>query len=131
MNNPAKPEQQPRLVVLFDGGCPLCRREIAHYRRLDRGARVRWVDITAPATPPEAFGIALGEALSLFHVRDEAGRWQIGAYGFVSLWEALPYYRHAGRLIRRLRLTGILDRAYRRFARWRFSRRCDEGCRLS
>jgi predicted DCC family thiol-disulfide oxidoreductase YuxK len=131
MNITRNTAHDARVLVLFDGGCPLCRREIAHYRRLDRAARVYWVDITAPATPPEAFGIDLGEALSLFHVRDVAGRWQIGAYGFVTLWEALPYYRHAGRLIRRLRLTGILDRAYRRFARWRFARRCDEGCRLS
>jgi predicted DCC family thiol-disulfide oxidoreductase YuxK len=29
-----------RPVVFYVGGCPLCRREISHYRRLDRRGAV-------------------------------------------------------------------------------------------
>lgn len=32
-------------VVFFDGGCPLCVREISHYKRLDRDGAVSWVDL--------------------------------------------------------------------------------------
>ena len=43
---------EPHLpVVFFDGGCPLCRREIAHYRRIDTAQRLCWVDA---ASEPEA-----------------------------------------------------------------------------
>ena len=33
-----------RPMVFYDGGCPLCRREIAHYRRIDSTGSLRWVD---------------------------------------------------------------------------------------
>ena len=29
-----------RPMVFYDGGCPLCRREIAHYRRIDSAERL-------------------------------------------------------------------------------------------
>lgn len=34
-----------RPVAFYDGGCGLCRREIAHYRAIDRDNRIEWVDI--------------------------------------------------------------------------------------
>ena len=36
-----------RPVVLFDGGCPMCSREIAHYRRLGGAEAIDWIDIAA------------------------------------------------------------------------------------
>jgi len=41
------PETIPALTVYFDGACPLCRREIAHYRSRDRAARIAFLDIAA------------------------------------------------------------------------------------
>ena len=35
------------LRVLFDGGCPLCRREIALYQRLRPSRPIEWIDIDA------------------------------------------------------------------------------------
>ena len=38
----------PHEVTLFwDGGCPLCRREIAYYKFLDHEKRVNWINIEA------------------------------------------------------------------------------------
>ena len=39
----------PQLTVFFDGACPICSREIAHYRRRDSEGRLRLVDIAAPS----------------------------------------------------------------------------------
>jgi predicted DCC family thiol-disulfide oxidoreductase YuxK len=38
-----------RLTVFHDGACPLCRREIALMRRLDRRGRIEFVDVADPA----------------------------------------------------------------------------------
>jgi len=38
-------------TVYFDGACPLCRREIALYRRAAGEGRIDWVDASACAPP--------------------------------------------------------------------------------
>jgi len=42
-----------RPILFYDGQCPLCRKEIAHYQRLDRQQRVDWQDLFAPESSPE------------------------------------------------------------------------------
>ncbi|MGB1022597.1 MAG: thiol-disulfide oxidoreductase DCC family protein, partial [Synechococcus sp.] len=37
----------PDLTLLFDGGCPLCVREVRFLQRRDRQARLAFVDIDA------------------------------------------------------------------------------------
>jgi predicted DCC family thiol-disulfide oxidoreductase YuxK len=118
--------QPPKPVVLYDGGCALCRREIDHYRGLDRAGRVVWVDIASQGAELDRYGITAEQAMARFHVRDARGQWQTGAWGFAELWSHLPYFSALGWLLRRLRLVGPLDLAYRRFARWRLRRR--QGC---
>jgi len=114
-------------VVLFDGACSLCRREIAHYRRVDHASRVTWVDLSDFGPGRVVCGIAYEDAMAVFHVRDTQGNWHRGAFGFVELWHHLGGYRWLGRFIRSLRLTPLLDRAYLHFARWRLRRKCDDA----
>jgi len=118
-------------VVLFDGGCRLCAREIAHYRRLNGAERLTWVDIRRVSDLENRYGIRPNDAMARFHVRDRHGRWLTGAWAFAELWSHLPWYRLAGAALRRLRLLPLIDRAYAPFARWRLARRCREGsCNL-
>ena len=117
---------QRRAVVLFDGGCPMCSREIAHYRRLDGAEAVDWIDITAADSLQAHYGVSPEIAMARFHVRDSQGRWQTGAWGFVELWSHLAAYRWLAAGMRSLRVIGILDYAYTLFARWRLRRRCDD-----
>lgn len=110
-----------RPVVFYDGGCPVCRREIAHYRRLDRAGRVQWADIDADPTALDGTGIDPVDAMRRFHVIDAAGRVRSGAAAFTVVWDALPGWRHVARGIRALRLVAPLERVYVRWAerRWR------------
>ena len=39
-----------RLTVWYDGACPLCIREIALMRRLDKRQRIAFEDVTEPST---------------------------------------------------------------------------------
>ena len=125
-NAAADPAPQ-RPLVLFDGSCPLCSREIRHYRRVRGADRIRWLDISAGDTPMPIDGIDRAAAMARFHVRDPVGRWHGGAHGFAELWSHLRGYRHLSRLLRTLGLVPLLDRLYTRFARWRLRHRCQSA----
>jgi len=111
-------------TVFYDGACQLCRREIGHYRRLDRAARIVWLDISQDTAALQAHGLSLEAAMERLHVLDADGVMQTGAYGFATLWDALPGYRWLSRTLRVTRTLARLDRAYAVFARWRLQHRC-------
>jgi predicted DCC family thiol-disulfide oxidoreductase YuxK len=117
----------PRPVVFYDGDCPLCRREIAHYRRLDREARLCWVDAAAETELLARYDLSQQSAMAELHVLDTAGRWQRGVDAFLVIWQHLPGYHWLERVVRGLRLRRPLGFLYRRFAAWRYRRRCSAG----
>ena len=119
-----------RPMVFYDGGCPLCRREIAHYRHLDRHGRLCWVDICAQPDVLAHYGITWKSAMQRLHVRDVDGRMLTGAYAFAALWQRLPYYRWLATLVSLPGMLLLLDKAYSGFAHWRWKRRCDAMCRI-
>ena len=114
-------------AVFYDGQCPLCRREIRHYRRLRGAERVIWVDITENEEMLQIYGLQREAAMARFHVRDAAGNWHTGAAGFIELWSNLPAYSRLSRIIRALRLENTLDWIYTRFANWRLQQRCKDS----
>jgi predicted DCC family thiol-disulfide oxidoreductase YuxK len=113
--------------MFYDGECPLCRREVAHYRRLDHARRIEWSDITQEPDRLDSYGISMQAAMQRLHVRDGNGVMHTGAYAFNVLWQQLPYYRRFAWLIEKSGLLPLLDWAYVRFAGWRLRRRCTEG----
>lgn len=117
----------PAATVFYDGACPLCRREIAHYRRLRSADALSWIDIACDDAALRQHGLRRDTAMARFHVRDAQGRWHTGAWAFAELWSHLPGYRWLAASLRLLRLLPLLDQAYVRFARWRLQRRCGEG----
>ncbi|MGB5425202.1 MAG: DUF393 domain-containing protein [Gammaproteobacteria bacterium] len=121
---------EPHLpLVFFDGGCPLCRREIAHYRHIDTAQRLRWVDVVSEPEALSRHGLSLEAAMAELHVLDGAGHWQRGIDAFLVIWQQLPAYRWLAKIITALGLRRPLAFAYRHFAAWRNQRRCaDHGC---
>jgi predicted DCC family thiol-disulfide oxidoreductase YuxK len=109
------------LTVLYDGGCPLCRREIGHARRLAAGrggAGLDFVDIAAGACPlPDA--PPQPALLARFHVRRADGRWLSGAEAFAAMWARLPGWRWLAWIARRPGMLQVLERAYAGFLRVR------------
>jgi predicted DCC family thiol-disulfide oxidoreductase YuxK len=127
MNQQQAADWNPKPTVLYDGGCPMCSREIRHYRKLAGAENIAWIDVADAATTMPIDGVDRDTAMAAFHVRDSSGVWQTGAYGFVELWSHLRGYRHLASSLRFARLLPLLDAAYHRFARWRLNRRCDSG----
>ena len=60
-------EPMSELSVYYDGACPLCRAEIAHYRRCRGAEALSFVDVSTTA-PSE--GLSCRQALARFHVRE-------------------------------------------------------------
>jgi predicted DCC family thiol-disulfide oxidoreductase YuxK len=103
----------PVLTVYFDGSCPLCRREIALYRRLPEALNLSWVDVS--------LGQELGPALTCqaamarFHVRHNDGRLVSGAAAFSDLWRCFSGWRWLGVVSAWPLLAGLFEVAYRLF----------------
>ena len=108
----------PPLRVYYDGACPLCRREIGHYQGLQASCPVRWVDVSADATPLPA-GVTTADALARFHVSLPDGGVVSGARAFIELWARMPGWRWLARVLRVPPLPWVAERAYRVFLRAR------------
>ncbi len=109
------PEAQPtpELTVYFDGSCPLCRREIALYRRQRGAERLLWLDVSVGGHLGE--GLSCEAAMRRFHVREAQGRLLSGGAAFARLWRALPGWRVLGWLFAGPPLSWGLEAAYRLF----------------
>ncbi len=105
-------EASPSLTVWFDGACPLCRREIALFKRLDRQGAIHFEDVDrADAVCP----LDRAELLSRFHAQERGYPVVSGAAAFAALWRAIPLLRPFGEIARLPPILWALDFAYRRF----------------
>jgi predicted DCC family thiol-disulfide oxidoreductase YuxK len=89
---------QGTCTVYFDGACPICRREIAHYRTREGAADISWVDVTESAAADLGTDLERDAALARLHVRREDGSLVSGAAAFATIWGRLPAYAWLGRI---------------------------------
>jgi predicted DCC family thiol-disulfide oxidoreductase YuxK len=103
------------LIVWYDGACPLCIREIAMMRRLDRAGRINFVNV---ADPNASCPLDRTLLLARFHA-SENGTILSGAAAFASMWRAIPLLRPLGLVARNRTILALLERAYLMFLRFR------------
>ena len=81
---------QSDLTLLFDGGCPVCVREVRFLRGRDRHHRIAFVDIDAPDYDPTAYaGISYRTAMGRIHALNSNG----------DVLQDIAVFREAYRLI--------------------------------
>ena len=107
--------QTAALTVYFDGGCPVCSAEIAHYRRQPGAQACQWVDAAACAEAELGPGLTRDAALRRFHVRGADGQLVGGMRGFAALWRTLPRTAWLGRVASFGPMPALLDLAYAAF----------------
>ena len=105
-----------KLIVWHDGGCPLCRREIALMRRLDRRGKIDFVDVMR--LPEALCPIDRATMLVRFHA-SENGQLLTGAAAFAAMWRAIPLLRPFGLAARSPWILAKLERLYLLFLRLR------------
>jgi predicted DCC family thiol-disulfide oxidoreductase YuxK len=111
-------DDRPPLTVLYDGACPLCRREIGVYRGLRPNQPICFSDVSdqAQQLPP---GTTREQLMARFHVRGRNGELLSGAQAFLALWAALPGWRWLARVGRMPGMAWAMEQSYRLFLRWR------------
>ncbi|GAB5406047.1 MAG: DUF393 domain-containing protein [Aureliella sp.] len=122
-------EKGKRLEVFYDSECPLCNREIAVLRWMDRRDRVQFTDIASPEFDAANYKRADNEFVDEIQGRLADGQWITGVEVLRQLYAAVGF----GLFMIPTRWPGIshaLEWAYRIFARNRlkWTGRCNEHC---
>ena len=100
-----------RVTVWYDGACPLCVREIALMRRLDKAKRLHFIDADDPGA---VCPVDRKLALSRLHARED-GRLLSGAAAFAAMWRVIPQLRWLGLAAQVPPVGWALEGGYRAF----------------
>ncbi len=108
-----------KLTLLFDGGCPLCQREVSFLRSRDNQNNIEFVDIDSPNYNPDLYGgISYREAMGRIHALTSSGetlkdvRVFREAYRLVGLgWVYAPTNWPV--------LGALVNEIYRLWSKWR------------
>lgn len=103
------------LILYYDGLCPLCSREIAHFKRRVLHGEVSFLDITDPSFDAASHGVDPRRIHKVMHAR-RGEKVLTGLDAFIALWEIVPGYGWLARLARLPVLYGILTLGYFVFA---------------
>jgi 3-demethoxyubiquinol 3-hydroxylase len=105
------------ITVFFDGGCPLCRREVGIYQRASAGLPVHWHDVNIDDTALPT-GLNRDQALVRFHVLKQTGdqsQLLSGAKAFTALWSQIPGWKWLGLIGSMPIIVSLLEILYRTF----------------
>jgi predicted DCC family thiol-disulfide oxidoreductase YuxK len=105
----------PRVKVWFDSNCPLCTREIALMRKMDKRGAIRFIDIMSEGN---MCPLPTADLLARLHA-EENGKMLSGAAAFAAMWRAIPILRPIGILARSEWILAGLEAAYKVFLRVR------------
>ncbi len=111
-------ETTDMLTVLYDGDCPLCRREIAHVKGLAEqrsDSALCFVDISREADSDPTYAADRAMLLARFHVQRADGSRLHGAAAFVAMWRRLPGWRWLAHVARLPGMLPLMELAYRGF----------------
>lgn len=114
MRSKKDPKNAKPIEVMFDGACPLCRREIGFYQKLKSTEEIAWIDVSkcdfqAPS------GMTKKQLLQRFHLITPAGKILSGAAAFVFVWKTLPGWRWISKFSRLPGMLPLMEWLYRGF----------------
>ena len=104
------------LTVFFDGACPICDREIALMKRLDRRRRLEFCDFSAQEYDAASSGFAAADLAAVIHARWADGSVITGVEVFRAMWQAVGL-GFLARLSRLSLVEPLVLKAYAWFAR--------------
>jgi predicted DCC family thiol-disulfide oxidoreductase YuxK len=108
-----------RPVVYYDGGCPVCSREIGAYQKQAASKSFDWVDVTCADSETLGPGLTREKAMARMHVRRADGTLASGAAAFAEIWRGFPALRWLGVLLGLPPFGAMAELGYRAFLKIR------------
>jgi predicted DCC family thiol-disulfide oxidoreductase YuxK len=105
-----------RVAVFFDGGCPLCSREIEHYRKKPRSSQIDWIDIDKPGFDAKLHGLDPEKIHARFHAKNQDGIILEGVDAFNAIWHELGILKPLSWAAESRLTRPVLDLGYSVFA---------------
>jgi predicted DCC family thiol-disulfide oxidoreductase YuxK len=118
------------IEVFYDGGCPLCAREMNWLRRWDKGSRIKFTNIDDPTFDAAAHGKSIAQLMAKMHGRLPDGTWLRGVEVFRRLYSAIGF-RSLVFISRLPFISQVLNAGYWLFAknrRWLTGRCANNSC---
>lgn len=81
------------IQVFYDGACPLCSKEIEHYRKIDTESKIEFVDIASSSFEASSYGIEGRDYNKKFHVKTADGEFLEGLEAFQQIWTTIDCFR--------------------------------------
>ena len=111
------------ITVYYDGSCPICQKEICHYKKISTTQNIIWHDISKDTDCLKNIGISQVEALKWLYSKDQNGAVLRGLDSFILIWRQLERWRILSYLVSCPGIKQVLQAAYYLFANWRFKKR--------
>ena len=109
-----------KIIVLYDGKCGVCSKEVALYMRLSSVEKFIWEDINL-IDSIQKYKIETKAALNYLHIiKDE--KILIGVDAFIQIWQEIKYFRLLSFFIRLPLIYSLAKYSYSIFAEYRFKR---------
>ena len=122
------------IEVFHDGDCPVCRLEIAFYRRIDTAGRILWTDIVRLDDHELPVGKSRADLLGRFHARDlqtMPSQWHTGIDAFARIWRALPGFKWFAWIFSVPGIRQLAQIAYLGFIRWQARNRANRSPKVN
>ncbi len=117
-----------KLEIFYDGLCPICTKEINHYRKHPESHRIRFVDIASRGFDAANEGLDPRAIHKTFHVKTPRGEILKGVDGFVAIWEHLNIFKPLVRAAQSSVGRPLFNLGYDIFAKVRPIFRKNESC---
>lgn len=108
-----------RIKIFFDGGCPICSREIRFYKRKANSDKFVWVDVSNFSEDAIPSGYSREDLMKRFHVEHFEEGVVSGAVAFALLWQELFGWRWAVRIVKLPVVRETCELGYTLFLRTR------------
>lgn len=101
--------------VLYNASCPICSREIDHYRKEAENCTLPVSFADLHDSDLDALGLSEEDALRRLHVVQD-GRVLVGVDAFLALWAALPRWAWLARIVGSASIRPLARLLYERVA---------------
>lgn len=107
-----------KIKIFVDGDCIVCDMEIAHYKRIAPD-KFDLVDISDERFDAKKFDLTKEAVMENMHLLTAEGQLLVGVDAFIHIWQQIPRYNLAARLVARQPIKCLAKIGYKLFTKVR------------